>query len=314
MIKKHQGVPNKKHKKETTKEFIVNEPSGLLEFLLLNLSNLSRNNVKSLLLYREVFVDGTVITQYNYPLRVGQKIRINKAMNLPKEQQDELNIIYEDDDIIVINKPAGLLSIATDKEKEHTAYNMLTAYVRLSDPENRIFSIHRLDRDTSGVLMVAKNEKIKFAFQDNWANLVTQRRYVAIVEGKVSEKNGRIKSWLKETRTMLMYSSNVVGDGVEAITNYNVLKENADFSLLDISLETGRKNQIRVHMKDIGHNIVGDKKYGSKTNPLKRLCLHAYKLEIKHPFTNELMTFETPFPKAFNALLNSNSSAHKSRK
>lgn len=174
--------------------------------------------------------------------------------------------------------------------------------MRLSNPSNRIFAVHRLDRDTSGVLMVAKNEKIKLALQDNWSDLVSRRGYIAIVEGHLNEKSGRIQSWLKETKTLLMYSSDKAGDGQESITNYQVVKENAEYSLLDIHLETGRKNQIRVHMKDLGHNVVGDKKYGATTNPLRRLGLHAYQLEFKHPFSNEVMCFETQIPKSFTAL------------
>ncbi len=166
----------------------------------------------------------------------------------------------------------------------------------------RIFTVHRLDRATSGVLMVAKNEKIKLALQDNWADLVSERVYVAVIEGQLREKSGRIQSWLKETKTLLMYSSPKVSDGLEAIINYQVLNETAEYSLLDIHLETGRKNQIRVHMKELGHNIVGDKKYGAKADSLKRLGLHAYKLEFKHPFSDKVMCFETRTPKSFTSL------------
>lgn len=285
-------------------EFAVTEPIGLLDFLLLKLPGQSRNNVKSLLTYRQVLVDGAVVTQYNHALQAGQSIRISRSVSRGQKQADGLDIIYEDSDLIVINKLAGLLSIATDLEKEITAYHLLTEYVRMSTPKNRVFAVHRLDRDTSGVLIVAKNEKIKLALQDNWSDLVSVRGYMAVVEGRLSEKTGRIQSWLKQTKTMMMYSSDRDGDGLKAITNYQVIKENADFSLLDIQLETGRKNQIRVHMKDIGHNVVGDKKYGAKTNPLRRLGLHAYKLVLKHPFSNEVMSFEAKMPKSFLTLFN----------
>lgn len=283
-------------------EFVVSESCGLLDFLLLKLSNKSRNHVKSLLTHREVLVNGTVITQYDAVLHKGQKIQIKRSNIEGKKQKSVLNILYEDSDIIVINKPAGLLSIASDKEKELTAYHLLTDYVRMKDPRNRIFAVHRLDRDTSGVLMVAKNEKMKLALQDNWADLVSERGYVAVVEGQLKEKCGRIQSWLKETRTFLVYSSSRAGDGLEAITDYQVLNETAEYSLLNINLETGRKNQIRVHMKDIGHNVVGDKKYGAKTDPLKRLGLHAYKLEFKHPFSDKVMCFQTQSPRSFTSL------------
>ena len=293
---------NKKTKLSSNIKFLVTEHSGLLEFLLSNLKKQSRNNVKSLLSHRQVLVDGKIITQYDYPLKNGQTIQILPSINRQAKQHDELKILYEDPDLIVINKPAGLLSIASDREKERTAYHFATNYVRRSQPTNRIFIVHRLDRDTSGVLMFAKNQTMKQALQDQWDSLVSRRGYVAIVEGKLSKKSGRVQSWLKETKTMLMYSSNKPGDGLKAITNYEVIKENKDVSLVKIHLETGRKNQIRVHMKDLGHPVVGDKKYGAKTNPLKRLGLHAYKLELTHPFSNQLLCFETAIPKSFTAL------------
>ncbi len=302
MRKEKRSMGQKEISRKPDTELTVTESGGLLDFLLLKLSNQSRNNVKSLLTRREILVDGVVVTQYDHPLLAGQKIRISRPTNQVQKQQGVLDIIYEDEDIIVINKPAGLLSISTDNEKELTAYHLLTDYVRLKNPGNRIFVVHRLDRDTSGILMVAKNERIKLALQDNWADLVSQRAYMAVVEGQLEEKSGRIQSWLKETKTRMMYSSGKPGDGQESITNYQVIKENPDYSLLDIHLETGRKNQIRVHMKDMGHNVVGDKKYGAKTNPLKRLGLHAYKLEFRHPFSGKVMCFQTQPPKSFTAL------------
>jgi len=295
-------------------EFVATEPMGLLDFLLLRLSNKSRNYVKSLLTHGEVSVDGRPITQYDNPLREGQRIRINQSIIREKRQTGKLDILYEDGDIIVVNKPAGLLTIASDKEKESTAYHLLTDYVRQKSPANRIFVVHRLDRDTSGVLMVAKSERIKLALQDNWADLVSDRGYLAVVEGQLEEKSGRIRSWLKETKTLLVYSSARSGDGLEAITDYKVLNEATEYSLLEIHLQTGRKNQIRVHMKDLGHSVVGDKKYGAKADPLKRLGLHAYKLEFKHPFSGRVMCFETQTPKSFTSLFDRSKSALNGRR
>lgn len=255
MSKQKWAIVSKSFNSKPAMEFIVTEPIGLLDFLLLKLANKSRNSVKSLLTHGEVSVEGKRITQYNTLLREGQKIRINQSIIREKRQRNALDILYEDSDIIVVNKPAGLLTIASDKEKKATAYHLLTDYVRQKNPENRIFVVHRLDRDTSGVLMVAKNEKIKLALQDSWAELVSDRGYMAVVEGQLEEKSGRIRSWLKETKTLLMYSSYRAGDGLEAITDYQVLNETTEYSLLEIHLQTGRKNQIRVHMKDIGHNV-----------------------------------------------------------
>jgi len=308
VIKAKRKIMSKGNSNRTDSEYIVDEPCGLLEFLLRKISKQSRNNVKSLLTRREVLVDDVVITQYDHVLRTGQKIRISRSRIQGEKQENMLDILYEDDDLIVINKPSGLLSIASDTEKEMTAYHMLTDYVRLNNTSNRIFAVHRLDRDTSGILMVAKNERIKLALQDNWSDLVTKRGYMAVVEGQLTEKSGRIQSWLKQTKTLMMYSSDKDGDGQESITNYQVIKENAEYSLLEIHLETGRKNQIRVHMKDIGHHVVGDKKYGATTNPLRRLGLHAYQLEFTHPFTGKVMYFETQIPKTFTALFAKSSS------
>lgn len=297
----NQGKNTMKNK-QYNKEFVVTSESGLLDFLLLKMSNKSRNNAKSLLTHKEVLVDGEIITKHDYMLKVGQKIQISPSLNRGEKRKDLVSVIYEDNDFIVINKPSGLLSIATDKEREITAYHLLTDYVKRSNPKARVFVVHRLDRDTSGVLMVAKNEKMKLALQDNWEELVSKRCYFAIVEGQVEKKTDRIQSWIKQTKTFFMYSSYKSGDGLMAITNYQVISENSNYSLMDIQLETGRKNQIRVHMKDIGHCVVGDKKYGAKTDPLKRLGLHAYKLQFRHPVTNEIMCFETQLPQKFKAL------------
>lgn len=305
MDKEKQGTGPKKRKRNPSDTFTVTESCGLLDFLLRNLSNKSRNHVKSLLTHREVLVDGQIITQHDYPLKAGQTIRLAPSLNQGRNQKDILDILYEDNDLIVINKPAGMLSISTDQEKEHTAYHLLTDYVKQTNPKGRVFAVHRLDRDTSGVFMVAKSEEIKLALQNNWSDLVSVRGYIAIVEGKLNAKSGTIRSWLKETKTLLMYSSGKAGDGLEAITDYEVIKETADYSLLKIQLRTGRKNQIRVHMKDIGHPVAGDKKYGAETDPLKRLGLHAYKLELEHPFSHERLCFETEMPQKFKALMSS---------
>jgi 23S rRNA pseudouridine1911/1915/1917 synthase len=272
-----------KSKPSAGKAFIVEEQAGLLAFLLDKLSGKSRNNVKSLLTRRAVSVDGKTVTRHDYPLRAGQTVQIAAPGQRTYERPKHLKIIYEDDELIAVNKPAGLLSIATDSEKERTAYRDVTDYVRRANPKNRIFVVHRLDRDTSGVVLFAKNEPLKRALQDNWNALAKTRGYTAVAEGRFDKKSGTVRSWLKETKTHLMYSSPTAGDGQEAVTNYRILKEARGYSLLEITLETGRKNQIRVHMKDLGHPVAGDKKYGAVTNPLGRLALHAGTLSSATP-------------------------------
>ncbi|MCX5780442.1 MAG: RluA family pseudouridine synthase [Firmicutes bacterium] len=274
-----------------------------MQFLLDKLPAQGRNNIKSLLTHRQVVVEDKVVTQYNHLLRLGQEVVINWALVRAEEKIKGLKIIYEDGDLIVIDKPAGLLSMASDAEKQYTAYHQLTDYVRISNPDHRIFIVHRLDRDTSGVMLFAKNEKVKRALQDRWKEVVEDRAYIAVVEGRVKKKTDTIRSWLLETKTGVMYSGSKAGDGLEAITHYRLLQASDKYSLLEIRLETGRKNQIRAHMKDIGHSIVGDKKYGAITNPLGRLGLHAHILAFRHPATGELLRFETEVPKAFNRLI-----------
>ena len=209
-------------------------------------------------------------------------------------RKDRIKILYEDKSIIVVSKPSHLLTISTDNEKEKTMFHKVIEYERKKNKNNKVFIVHRLDKDTSGILVFAKNERIKRQLQDNWQN--TKRYYQAVVEGNVEKKEDTIKSYLKENKALITYSTNK-SDGKLAITKYKVIKNNKKYSLLDIEILTGRKNQIRVHMNDINHPIIGDKKYNSKTNPIKRLGLHANKLILQHPITKQTMTFEDKTPK-----------------
>jgi RluA family pseudouridine synthase len=279
----------------------VKEPAELLAFLLKVMSNRSRNSVKSILARGQVTIDDHIETKYNYMLRPGQTVTILK--NKAAIKQDVLigmSILHEDEDIIVINKEAGLLSIATEKEKKQTALHQLMEYVKKEDHDNRVFVVHRLDKDTSGVMMFAKSEQVKRKMQDNWKEIVKERTYAALVEGQVPNEKGYISSWLRESKTHLMYSSQTENDGLHAITHYKRIQSNEEFSLLEVQLETGRKNQIRVHMQDLGYPVVGDKKYGSKKrNAIGRLGLHAKVLSFNHPTTNQLMLFKADIPQSF---------------
>jgi len=291
-------------KKEEVKEFKVNKEIGLLDFLLEKLTDKSRNNVKSLLSHKMISVDGNVISQFDFQLSKGDVVSIGKTPMKQKAQakKSKLNIIYEDDDFIAINKPSGLLSIATEKEREFTAYHHLMDYIRAGNLKNRVYVVHRIDKDTSGVLIVVKNSKLKDKLQLRWNELVSERKYIAIVEGTLKKKEGTIRTWLKEGHNTTMYSSHIKDDGQEAITNYKVLKENGKYSMLEVKIDTGRKNQIRVHMMEMGHPVVGDEKYLSKTDPLKRLGLHNNVLELRHPFTGKVFRFVAPVPPTFKDL------------
>lgn len=215
------------------------------------------------------------------------------------KKKKKLDIIYEDKNILVVNKPSGILTISTQKEKEKTLFHEVSFYVKKSNPKAKVFIIHRLDKDTSGIVMFAKNQNVKYAYQNNWDKLVLKRGYTAIVDGVLEKKQGTIKSYLKETKTLLVYSSNDKKNGKLAITNYNVVKESKQYSMLDVEIKTGRKNQIRVHMKDINHPILGDKKYGSKKSPVNRLMLHAGVLIVTNPKTKKKMEFICKAPKSF---------------
>jgi 23S rRNA pseudouridine1911/1915/1917 synthase len=278
----------------------VPEPAELMTFLIDALPSRGRNAIKSILARGQVYVNNKAETKYNYLLQPGQQVSIHWAKVTEQVKMIGVHILHEDDDLIVIQKEAGLLSVATDKEEQElTAYRQLMEYVRGSNPKNRIFVVHRLDRDTSGVMMFAKNAKSQQALQNSWQDAVLERTYVALVERSVKKQEGTITSWLKENKAMMMYSSQRPDDGQLAITHYKVIQSSRDFSLLEVNLETGRKNQIRVHMKDIGHPVVGDKKYGSKSNIIGRLGLHAQILAFEHPTTGQALRFESRIPEKF---------------
>lgn len=286
-----------------SRSFAVQEPAELLPFLLAKLSGQGRNAIKAILARGQVSVDGITVTAYNHPLAPGASVSVSRERIEEVPPLVGLSILFEDDDLIVVAKDAGLLSIASAQENELTAYRQLTEHVRRTDPRSRIFVVHRLDRDTSGVMMFAKREEIQQSLQNNWQEAVTERIYVALVEGRVARAEGTVSSWLKESKTLKMYSSPYPNDGQHAVTHYRTLEAKSQLSLLEVKLETGRKNQIRVHMQDIGHPVVGDKKYGARSKILGRLGLHARVLAFIHPSTDEHLRFETDIPKAFvNAL------------
>lgn len=275
----------------------VTKEGYLLDYLIENEQRYSKKDLKNFLAKGRIMVNGQVQTYYRYLLHPQDIIELTKTAKskLPFE------IIYEDQELIVINKPSGLLSMASERERTKTAYHLVSEYIKQENKKARLFIVHRLDQNTSGVLMFAKNEKIKNDLQASWNDLVLKRGYKAIVEGKMKSKEGTIQTYLKETKTQLVYSSKSK-EGKLAITHYKTLKENGRYTLLEVCLDTGRKNQIRVHMQELGHPIIGDTKYGAKTNPIKRLGLHSHKLEFVHPYTKKIMLFEAKEPESFNQL------------
>lgn len=284
------------------KEHIVKEEMILIDYLRKEFTKLSKNNIKSLLSKEMVTVNNSVQTRYDYLVKKGDKIVIRETKIKVKRYQKDINIIYEDDDLLVINKPAGLLTIATNKEKEFTLYHFASNYIKEKNKNNKIFIIHRLDKETSGIVIFAKNQKTKNLFQNSWDRNILYRGYYAVVEGTLKNKEGTIKSYLTENSAYMVYST-TKDNGKLAITDYKVIKENKKYSLLDINIKTGRKNQIRVHMMENGNVIVGDKKYGSNINTINRMALHAYKLELIDPRNNKKLIFKTSMPTIFNKLI-----------
>ena len=263
--------------------------------------DLSKKTIKNYIKNEMVLVNDKVITNSSYKVYNGDKIIIYYDKRKINNNFNNLEILYEDDYLVAINKPCGLLSISNDKEKEITAYRMVSDYIKNNSKNKYIFVLHRLDQDTSGVLMFAKNEKIRDMMQDNWNTVVKKRGYIAIVDG-ILKGSGTRKSYLLEDKRQFVYSSKNK-QGKEAITHYSSLKYNNNYSMLQVFIDTGRRNQIRVHLSEMGYPIAGDKKYKCKTNPIKRLCLHANILEFIHPVSKKLIHIESNIPLEFNKLV-----------
>jgi 23S rRNA pseudouridine1911/1915/1917 synthase len=295
---------NIKASKQPT-SFEVTEPDELKPFLIKALKGRSGNTIKSLMIHRQISINDKIVSRHDHKLRKGQIVTINWNPTIVTKIYPGVDIIFEDEHLIIINKREGLLSMSSDKvhkpseEREKTAYNILRDHVKMQDEMNKIFIVHRLDKETSGLMMFAKSEEVKHLLQENWHKVVKERIYAVVTEGVLEMEKGTIRTWLKENNAKVMYSSVIPGDGIEAVTHYEVMQKGNGYSLVKVFLETGRKNQIRIHMKDIGHSVAGDEKYGAKTNPLHRLGLHAHILGFKHPVTDEEKRFVCDIPKKF---------------
>lgn len=280
----------------------VTEEKPLLEFLLANVNNESRTKIKATLRGRGIKVDGKTVTQFDFPLQPGMKVAVSKR------KRDDLllksryvKLVYEDRYLVVVEKNIGILSMAAG----HSSLNVksvLDDYFRKSRQRCTAHVVHRLDRDTSGLMVYAKDMETEQILEHNWHDIVYDRRYVAVVSGEVEDEGGTIANWLKDNKAYITYSSPVDNGGKYAVTHFHTLARTTEHSLVEYRLETGRKNQIRVHSADMGHPVCGDIKYGNGDDPLHRLCLHAYVLCFYHPVTRERMEFETPIPPAFKSL------------
>ena len=277
-------------------KLIVKSEGELLDYLYNNL-DMPKKRIKQYLTHGSIYVNNNKTTKYNYKLVPGMNIVIDtdKKSDLP------FDILFEDDHIIVVNKPSGLLTIATEKEREKTLYHIVREYLISKNRNAKVFIVHRLDKDTSGIVVLAKDLKTKNKLQENWNEYVTLREYTGVVYGQLKNKQDRIVQNLKENKANLVYVSR---EGKEAITNYEVLKENDKYSLLKITIETGRKNQIRVAFSTLKHPIVGDKKYNPEEKGTNRLYLHANRLKMYYPEIRKDILFETNIPNEFKKIMN----------
>lgn len=281
--------------------FQVTESKPLLEFLFANVQ-LSRNKIKSTLQGQGVKVNGKTVTQFDYPLQPGMKVAVSKTKrNQQTFKSRYVKIVYEDRWLIVVEKQPGILSMAGG----HSTLNVksvLDDYFKKSRQKCTAHVVHRLDRDTSGLMVYAKDMETEQVLEHNWHQIVYDRRYVAVLSGEMEQDNGTIENWLKDNKAYVTYSSPVDNGGKLAITHFHVLDRTTEHSLVEFKLETGRKNQIRVHAADMGHPVCGDVKYGNGDDPLHRLCLHAWLLCFEHPWTHQPMEFETTIPSTFKHL------------
>lgn len=280
----------------------VDEEIGLLDFLLKNAGNKSRTKIKATLRGQGIKVNGRITTQFDYQLKPGMKVSISKAKRDGQQLVSRyVKLVYEDRHIVVIEKAEGILSMAAG----HSSLNVksvLDDYFHKSHQRCTAHVVHRLDRETSGLMIYAKDMDTEQILEHNWHDIVYDRRYVAVVSGEIEDDGGTIANWLKDNKAYVTYSSPVDNGGKYAITHFHVLARTTEHSLVEYRLETGRKNQIRVHSADMGHPVCGDMKYGNGDDPLHRLCLHAYRLDFYHPITGARMEFDTPIPPAFNRL------------
>lgn len=278
--------------------FKVESDSTLLQFLLESMGDRSRSAVKSYLTHGQVSVNGCRTTRYDMPLTAGDTVTVSQNRIAPLLRHPMLRIVYEDRRIIVVDKRNGLLSVGTDKEQKKTGFYILSEHIKRTDRGARLFVVHRLDRETSGLMIYAKDTTTQEILQRNWHDMILDRRYVAVIEGQLPANEGTIRTKLHEDRNRKVWACRE-GDGKDASTRYKVLSSGNGYSLVELSLETGRKNQIRAHMEWMKTPIAGDRKYNARTNPAGRVCLHAYKLCFIHPETGERLDFSTGIPRAF---------------
>lgn len=288
------------YEQEKFTHYTVSEDGALLEWLLANVKE-SKSKIKATLRNSGVKVNGKIRTQFDLPLHAGDRVSVSNSKKANAFKSRYIKIVYEDQYLVVIEKNVGVLSMAAG----HSSLNVKTIldhYFQQTRQHCTAHVVHRLDRDTSGLMIYAKDMQTEQILEHDWHNIVYDRRYVAVVSGEMEDDEGTIANWLKDNSAYVTYSSPVDNGGKYAVTHFRVLDRTVSHSLVEFRLETGRKNQIRVHSADMGHPVCGDVKYGNGDNPIGRLCLHAYVLCFYHPITHRRMEFETPIPVDFRRL------------
>lgn len=284
--------------------YTVKEAAELMDFLMKIKEGISRTTAKSLLSNRLVHVNHVITTQYNFPLQPGMKVQINKGKGKKEFQSRYLKVIYEDAYLMVVDKKDGILTIGTEKQKEQTAYSLLNEYVKRSGKHHRVFIVNKLDKDASGLLFFAKDEKTRNTLQDYWNETVKDYRFVAVLSGETEKDSGCVCSWAIDGKVYVSHVPLSNKNSEKAITHYKTIKRANGYSLVELGLETGRKNQIRLHMHELGHPILGDIKYQEDEScPIQRLALHAFQLGFYHPVTRQFIEFKTPYPPEFKKLM-----------
>ena len=301
-MKQQAGQNHRFNKPDNIRNWTVTEDGTLLETAKKILKDHTSTKVKSMMKHMQFAVNHVPHSQYDFPVTAGDTFSVNFDQSFAVFYNKRIELIYEDQHILVINKGYGVLSMGTDKVKTGTAYSIMREYVKANNPTAHVFIVHRLDRNTSGLMMLAKTREAKDVMQHNWNNMVINRKYVAVVEGKMEQEEGVIKSYLAENSMFEVYSTDDPEKGQLAVTRYKTLHAGTKYSLVEFELDTGRKNQIRVHAKEMGHPIAGDRKYGASVSPIHRLALHAMTLRFVHPITRKEMNFSTPIPAAFRKL------------
>lgn len=293
----------KENRPDNIKTWTVKNGGTILEVAASFLKDHTPTKLKSMLKHNQFAVNSMPMSQYDFEVHEGDTFSVNFDQSFQVFSNPRVKLVYEDEHILVINKGYGVLSMGTDTKKDGTAYSIMREYVKYHDPRAKVFIVHRLDRDTSGLMMLAKTIEAKEAMQHNWNNMVLNRKYIAVVEGEVKQQEGVVKSCLAENSQYEVYSTDDPSKGQFAVTRYKCLKATKSYSMMEVELDTGRKNQIRVHMKDLGHPIAGDRKYGAAHSPINRLALHAQTLRFVHPITRREMNFSAPIPSGFRSLV-----------